>query len=49
MIQVMIEAEDFKFPQKMDKRKPTECERKKAFETLEYLESLPFRPFSEEW
>lgn len=46
----MIEPEDYKLPHKQERKKePTEEQKRKAEETLEYLESLPFRPFGIEW
>ena len=46
----MIEPEYYKFPHKQEsKKEPTKEEQRAAEETLEYLESLPFRPFGIEW
>ena len=41
----MIEEQDYKLPTKQHE-KPKE---KADPETLDYLESLPWRPFTEEW
>jgi hypothetical protein len=45
----MIDEEHYVFPHKEQKRQPTEEERRQAQETLEYLESLPWRPFGIDW
>lgn len=45
----MIEPEHYMFPHEEPKREQTEEEQRRADETLEYLESLPFRPLGVEW
>ena len=46
----MIEPEDYKLPHKRkSNEEPTKEEKRAAEETLEYLESLPFRPFGIDW
>lgn len=45
----MIEPEDYQLPKEQPKHEPTDEERRQAAETLAYLESLPWRPFTEEW
>jgi hypothetical protein len=45
----MIEESEYVFPHKEPKRERTEAEQRQADETLEYLESLPFRPIGVEW
>lgn len=46
----MIDPEFYKFPHReQPRREPTEEERRQAAETLEYLESLPWRPHGMEW
>jgi hypothetical protein len=46
----MIEESDYRFPHKQEpKREPTEEEKRRAEETLAYLESLPWRPHGMEW
>ena len=41
----MIEPQDYKLPTKQQ----PEPKHKADPETLDYLESLPWRPFTEEW
>ena len=45
----MIDEEHYVFPHEEPKRERTKAEQRKADETLEYLESLPFRPIGVEW
>ncbi len=46
----MIEESQYKLPQpEQPKHERTEEEQRQADETLEYLESLPFRPHGVEW
>lgn len=46
----MIAECDYKLPRpKQPKRERTEEEQRQADETLAYLESLPWRPFGDEW
>lgn len=46
----MIEPEYYKFPHKQEsKKEPTKEQKRKAADTLAYLESLPFRPHGMEW
>jgi len=45
----MIDEEHYKFPSDEPKREPTEEEKRRAADTLAYLESLPFRPIGVEW
>ena len=45
----MIEPEDYQLPKEQPKQEPTDEERRRAEETLDYLECLPWRPFTEEW
>ena len=45
----MIVPEDYRLPKEQSKHEPTYEERQRAEETLAYLESLPWRPFIEEW
>ena len=46
----MIDEQDYRLPKKeQPKREPTDKERRQAAETLEYLESLPWRPHGMEW
>ena len=46
----MIVESDYRLPKKkQSKHEPTEEEKRQAAETLAYLESLPFRPFGDEW
>ena len=45
----MIDEEHYVFPHEEPKRERTEEERRHAQETLEYLESLPWRPLGVEW
>lgn len=46
----MINPEYYKFPQReQPRRELTDEERRQAAETLEYLESLPWRPHGMEW
>jgi hypothetical protein len=42
----MIETEDYRLPGKADKQKK---QHKADPQTLKYLESLPWRPFTDEW
>jgi len=41
----MIEEQDYKLPTKQRKKPKAKADP----ETLPYLESLPWRPFTEEW
>ena len=45
----MIDVEQYVFPHEEPKRERTAEEQRKAEETLEYLESLPWRPLGVEW
>lgn len=46
----MITTDDYIFPRtEKPKRELTVEEKERRRETLEYLESLPFRPFTCEW
>ena len=45
----MIEESQYRLPKEQSKHEPTYEERQRAEETLAYLESLPWRPFTEEW
>jgi hypothetical protein len=45
----MIEPEQYVFPHKELKHERTEEGQRQADETLEYLESLPWRPLGVEW
>lgn len=44
----MIDEEQYVLPHEEPKHEPTEEEKRQAEETLEYLESLPWRPFGVE-
>ena len=46
----MIDEQDYRLPKKeQSKRESTEEEKRRAEETLSYLESLPWRPHGMEW
>ena len=45
----MIDEEHYVLPHEKPKHEPTEEEKRQVEETLEYLESLPWRPFGYEW
>ena len=46
----MIEESEYRLPKhEQPKHEPTDEERRRAAETLEYLENLPWRPHGEEW
>ena len=46
----MIEPEDYRMPHKAEpKRKPTAEERRREQETVGYLNSLPWKPFTCDW
>jgi hypothetical protein len=45
----MIDEEHYVLPHDEPKRERTEDEKRRAEETLAYLESLPFRPVGVEW
>jgi hypothetical protein len=45
----MIDESNYRLPTKQPKREPTEEEKRRAAETLAYLESLPWRPHGDEW
>ena len=46
----MIEEEEYRPRRKEEpSREKTEAERKEAFETLAYLESLPWQPVGIDW
>lgn len=45
----MIDESNYRLPSEQTKRERTEEEQRQAAETLEYLESLPWRPFGIDW
>jgi hypothetical protein len=45
----VIDEQDYKLPKQQPKIEQTEDERRRAAETLAYLESLPWRPHGIEW
>ena len=45
----MIEESQYQLPKERLKHEPTDEERRRAEETLAYLESLPWRPIGVEW
>ena len=45
----MIDEEHYVFPHEEPKHERTEDEQRQADETLAYLDSLDFRPFTDEW
>lgn len=45
----MIDESEYRLPKIEQKRKKTEEEKRQAAETLAYLESLPWKPFDQEW
>ena len=45
----MIEESQYRLPKEQPKHEPTDEERRRAEETLTYLESLPWRPSGVEW
>lgn len=45
----MIDEQDYNLPKQQPKIEQTEEEKRRAEETLAYLESLPWRPFGIDW